>query len=315
MSPEDLRKRYEAGATVDELVAASGLSYGTVLNRLREAGTVMRTSWQTRRLREGQARRNLAARLRRLYEQQGATLGELAVAGSVTRRAARRLLIEAGGTPRTTQQTLRIRSAANAARRMKLALFLRARYEAGATVPDLAAECNYSVGTVLSTDAGPADTITDPATKLQWQQVQALADYNCALAAFNDPNIGPVVVFPSDYAQDIDDLRKPPGWTSEYGEVPAEWPTPTTAKSPRFTLALVNEVQDAALRQVTADGDTTAYQVAVRYDGMSDRVVVETDAPSSVTDPLATAYPDLMQIRTVTDPAPADPAGSSADLP
>ncbi|MCX5282991.1 helix-turn-helix domain-containing protein [Streptomyces sp. NBC_00198] len=148
VTAQALREQYEAGATVDELVTSSGLSYGTVLNRLREAGAVMRTSWQTRRMRDGQARRNLAARLRRLYEQQGATLTELAAAGSVTRRAARRLLIEAGGTPRTTQQTLRIRSAANAARRKKLAASLRARYEAGATVPDLAAECSYSVGTV-----------------------------------------------------------------------------------------------------------------------------------------------------------------------
>jgi hypothetical protein len=147
-TPQGLREQYESGATVAELVATSGLSYGTVLNRLHEAGTVMRTSWQTRRMRDGQARRNLAAHLRRLYEQQGATLTELATAASVTRRAARRLLIEAGGTPRTAQQTLRIRSAANAARRMKLALSLRARYEAGATVPDLAEECSYSVGTV-----------------------------------------------------------------------------------------------------------------------------------------------------------------------
>ncbi|MEU6381499.1 helix-turn-helix domain-containing protein [Streptomyces sp. NPDC046909] len=148
ITPQRLREQYELGATVAELVATSGLSYGTVLNRLHEAGTVMRTSWQTRRLRDGQARRNLAARLRRLYDEQGATLTELAVAGSVTRRAAKRLLIEAGGTPRTTQQTLRIRSAANTARRMKLAESLRARYEAGATVPDLAEECSYSVGTV-----------------------------------------------------------------------------------------------------------------------------------------------------------------------
>ncbi|WP_427918679.1 helix-turn-helix domain-containing protein [Streptomyces sp. cg40] len=148
VTPQGLREKYELGATVAELVATSGLSYGTVLNRLHEAETVMRTSWQTRRLRDGQARRNLAARLRRLYEQQGATLAELAVAGSVTRRAAKRLLIEAGGTPRTTQQTLRIRSAASAARRKRLAMSLRARYEAGATVPDLAAECSYSVGTV-----------------------------------------------------------------------------------------------------------------------------------------------------------------------
>ncbi|WP_329598751.1 helix-turn-helix domain-containing protein [Streptomyces pseudovenezuelae] len=148
VTAQALREQYESGSTVDQLVASSGLSYGTVLNRLHEAGTVMRTSWQTRRLRDGEARRNLAGRLRRLYEQQGATLMELAVAGSVTRRVARRLLIEAGGTPRTTQQTLRIRSAASAARRRKLAESLRARYEAGATVPDLAEQCSYSVGTV-----------------------------------------------------------------------------------------------------------------------------------------------------------------------
>ncbi|GAB2880272.1 hypothetical protein GCM10027074_55660 [Streptomyces deserti] len=144
-----LREQYESGATVDELVAASGLSYGTVLNRLREAGTVMRTPWQTRRMREdGQARRRLASRLRTLYEQHGATLTELAAAGAVTRRAARRLLIEAGGIPRTTQQTLRMRVAARAPERQKLALSLRARYEAGAAVPDLAKECSYSVATV-----------------------------------------------------------------------------------------------------------------------------------------------------------------------
>ncbi|MET8243285.1 helix-turn-helix domain containing protein [Streptomyces sp. NPDC005202] len=95
-----------------------------------------------------QARLRLAARLRTLYEQHGATLTELAAAAGETRRAARRLLIEAGGTVRTTQQTLRMRATARAAERQKLALSLRARYEAGATVPDLAQECSYSVATV-----------------------------------------------------------------------------------------------------------------------------------------------------------------------
>lgn len=149
VTPEALRERYESGATVDELVTASGLSYGTVLNRLHEAGTVMRTSWQTRRMRQDpQARQRLAARLRTLYEVHGATLTELAAAAGGTRRAARHLLIEAGGTVRTTQQTLRMRAAARAAERHKLALSLRARYEAGASVPDLAQECNYSVANV-----------------------------------------------------------------------------------------------------------------------------------------------------------------------
>ncbi|WP_241266511.1 helix-turn-helix domain-containing protein [Streptomyces scabichelini] len=149
VTPQSLRKQYEAGATVDELVTASGLSYGTVLNRLHDAGTVMRTSWQTRRMRQNpQARRRLAAHLRTLYEQRGATLTELATAAGETRRGARRLLIEAGGTVRTTQQTQRMRAAARAVERHKLALSLRARYEAGATVPGLAQECNYSAATV-----------------------------------------------------------------------------------------------------------------------------------------------------------------------
>ncbi|WP_251062049.1 MULTISPECIES: helix-turn-helix domain-containing protein [unclassified Streptomyces] len=149
VTPKALRQQYESGATVDELVAASGLSYGTVLNRLHDAGTEMRTSWQTRRMRQDpQARQRLAAHLRTLYEQHGATLTELAAAGAGTRRAARRLLIEAGGTVRSPQQTLRMRTAARAAERLKLALSLRARYEAGASVPELAEDCNYSVATV-----------------------------------------------------------------------------------------------------------------------------------------------------------------------
>ncbi|MFG3022531.1 helix-turn-helix domain-containing protein [Streptomyces sp. NPDC048254] len=149
VTAQALREQYESGATVDELVASSGLSYGTVLNRLHDAGTVMRTSWQTRRMRQDpQARKRLAAHLRTLYEQHGATLTELSAAAGETRRGARRLLIEAGGTVRTTQQTLRMRAAARAAERRKLAVSLRARYEAGATVPDLAKEHSYSVATV-----------------------------------------------------------------------------------------------------------------------------------------------------------------------
>ncbi|MEU1517668.1 helix-turn-helix domain containing protein [Streptomyces sp. NPDC005811] len=146
---QSLRQQYESGATVDELVTASGLSYGTVLNRLHDAGTVMRTSWQTRRMRQNpQARQRLAAHLRTLYEQHGATLAELAAAAGETRRGARRLLIEAGGAVRTTQQSLQVRAAARAAERNKVALSLRARYEAGATVPDLAREHSYSIATV-----------------------------------------------------------------------------------------------------------------------------------------------------------------------
>ncbi|MEV1069583.1 LamG domain-containing protein [Streptomyces sp. NPDC050263] len=174
------------------------------------------------------------------------------------------------------------------------------------------AEDQRTVGKVLADEAGPADGLQDAATKLQWQQVQALADYNCALAAFDDPNIGPVLVFPSDYSGDINDVQQPPGWTSEYGDIPADWPTPTTVKSPQFTLAQITDIQDAVVRQVSADGDTTAYSLAVRYDGMRDRIVVQTDAPASVTDPLLTAYPNKIVIETPPDPIPADLSNTSA---
>ncbi|WP_405539472.1 LamG domain-containing protein [Streptomyces sp. NBC_00075] len=172
-----------------------------------------------------------------------------------------------------------------------------------------------TVDNVLNVDVAPAAGVSDAATKLAWQQVQALADYNCALAAFDDPTIGPVIIFPSDYAGDIDDLQKPPGWTSEYGEVPADWPVPTTAKSPQFTLAQITDIQDEAIRQVSADGDTTAYSVTVRYDAMSDRVVVETDAPASVTDPLLTAYPNKVVIKAVTPLTPASTDNTTATVP
>ncbi|MGW5474200.1 helix-turn-helix domain-containing protein [Streptomyces chartreusis] len=146
---ETLRRQYESGAMVEELVAASGMSSGTVLQRLHDAGTLMRTSWQTRRMRQDpRARRRLAAHLRTLYEQHGKTLIEIAAAAGETRRGARRLLVEAGGTVRTTQQSLRMRAAARAAERHKLALSLRKKYAAGASVPELAEEANYSVATV-----------------------------------------------------------------------------------------------------------------------------------------------------------------------
>jgi hypothetical protein len=159
----------------------------------------------------------------------------------------------------------------------------------------------------LGENAAPASGTNDVTTQLQWQQVQALADYNCALTAFDDPNIGPVVIFPSDYTGDINDLTKPPGWTDQYGQVPASWPSPTTAKSPQFTLAQIKGIQTAAVDQIAgASNDTTNYSVDVHYAGANDRVVVQTDAPSSVTDPLLTTYPNRVVIKSASTPTASD---------
>ncbi|MFJ9634559.1 RICIN domain-containing protein [Streptomyces sp. NPDC101175] len=130
----------------------------------------------------------------------------------------------------------------------------------------------------------------------QWEEVEELAENNGALTAFEDPNIGPVIIFPSDYTGDINTLQHPSGWTDSTGATPTSWPTPTTAKSAMFTLDQIDAVQDAVDNAIQPDGDTT-YSLSVHYDGMSDRVIAQTNAPSSITDPLATQYPDQLVIQ------------------
>ncbi|MER5805431.1 hypothetical protein [Streptomyces mirabilis] len=141
-----------------------------------------------------------------------------------------------------------------------------------------------AVANDIATPSVPESGIGDGRTSLQWQQVQALADYNCALTAFDDPDIGPVIIFPSDYTVDMDNLAKPPHWPSEDAQIPAEWPTPTTAKSAQFTFAQIKAIQTAAVNQIAgASNSTTNY-------GVNDKVVVVTDAPASVTDRLVADY-------------------------
>ncbi|GGN19530.1 hypothetical protein GCM10011578_049490 [Streptomyces fuscichromogenes] len=169
------------------------------------------------------------------------------------------------------------------------------------------AQHETAVANAVATPAAPVNGSADSLTDLQWQQVQALADYNCALTAFDDPTVGPVIIFPSDRTGDIDHLQQPPGWTSDTGQVPTDWPVPTTAKSPQFTLAQIQDIQTDAVDQISAaSSDTTNYTVAVHYDGPSDRVVVETDAPASVTDPLVAAHPDQVVITAAPTPALTD---------
>jgi hypothetical protein len=175
--------------------------------------------------------------------------------------------------------------------------------------PDL-----VTAGKVLSQAPAPADGLGDAVTKLQWQQVQALADYNCALGAYNDPGSGPKIVFPADYAGDINDLRKPPGWTSDYGNVPAEWPAPAAVKS-QLTLARVVEIEDAAKRLLGPDAGTPECSLSVQFDGARDRVVVTTDIPSWVTDQLTASYPNQVVVEPLPQITPADPGNSSAVNP
>jgi hypothetical protein len=129
-----------------------------------------------------------------------------------------------------------------------------------------------------------------------------MADYNCALSAYQDPKNGPMITFPSDYAGDINNLQIPQHWTDSNGDTPTSWPTPTTTRSVKFTAAQVQKIITAAVAQIEPVG-STIYYAAAHYDGMSDRIVVNTDAPSSVTDPLVAAYPDQVTIAGQTAPA------------
>lgn len=162
---------------------------------------------------------------------------------------------------------------------------------------------------VWVTGAGPAMEVADDRTSLQWEQLEALRDYNCALAVFEDPNVGPVVIFPSDQT-DLT-VTNPPGWKSRYGQEPTSWPVPTTAKSPQFTVALIKQIQEAVTERLSPEAvseGAASYGVSVSYDGVSDRVVVDTDAPASATDPLLTAYPNKITVKaSAALPAAATP--------
>ncbi|MGW1719607.1 RICIN domain-containing protein [Streptomyces sp. NPDC002156] len=133
-----------------------------------------------------------------------------------------------------------------------------------------------------------------------WEQVEALAEHEGAIAAFEDAEIGPVIIFPKDYTGDIDNLQPPPNWTDSTGHTPTSWPTPTTAKSPTFTTDDLSTLISAAYEAVQPEGDLT-YELFVTYDGPTDRVVVRTNAPASVTDPLVAAHtPELVVERETT---------------
>ncbi|WP_231976179.1 LamG domain-containing protein [Streptomyces sp. 3214.6] len=171
-----------------------------------------------------------------------------------------------------------------------------------------------TAGEVSTLTPTPAAGLTNDRTDLQWQQLQALRDYNCALAAFDDPTIGPVLIFPSDHT-DLT-VANPTGWTSPFGEKPTDWPEPTTARSAQFTLDQIKDVQAAVIRQLSPEGVSAgvpSYSLSVYYDGMSDRVVVETDASATATDPLLAAYPNKITIKPYTQPTAAPEEAEKAE--
>ena len=104
----DLSARYRHGASINQLARDTGLSKGTVINRLRLVGTPMRTPQQTRLLqadpKQTAARSELAATMRRWYES-GTSVPALAAVFECSQRTVRRRLAQAGATLRTPGQT------------------------------------------------------------------------------------------------------------------------------------------------------------------------------------------------------------------
>jgi transposase len=149
---QELRRLYDAGATVEDLEHVSQLSHGTVVNRLRRAGTVMRTPAETRRLRTGRSevlRQLQGRRLREQYERDGMSVQALAVQEGLSARTVRRRLRAAGAVLRSGAQARRLAADPVAAEaRRRLAADLRKRYEDGTGVTALAAEYGRSVSTV-----------------------------------------------------------------------------------------------------------------------------------------------------------------------
>lgn len=146
---EKLREMYDVGASVSDLVARTGLSHGTVLNRLRLAGTVMRAPAETRRLREARVRRRLGTRLKRQYEA-GVRVEVLAADLDISVYSVRRALAEVGVAFRTTPETRRIPGDAGAGGAVPGPRneTLRSRYETRVKVSCLAAEMGVSTSTV-----------------------------------------------------------------------------------------------------------------------------------------------------------------------
>ena len=145
----DLSARYRHGASVTELARDTGLSKGTVINRLRLVDTPMRTPQQTRLLQTDPehtaARLQLAAEMRRWYDS-GASIVALSAVFGCSPRTVRRRLAQAGTVLRTAPQTRALGTDHHT--RQELKRSLRARYEAGAPVPLLAAGYGFSTSTV-----------------------------------------------------------------------------------------------------------------------------------------------------------------------
>ncbi|MGW1783665.1 hypothetical protein ACWCQQ_31715 [Streptomyces sp. NPDC002143] len=129
-----------------------------------------------------------------------------------------------------------------------------------------------------------ASTANEP-SQAQWKVLNAASVSHHALGVFGGDGSRPV-------------LRLPAGASaSEKAKALADAPEGigVTVKTSRFTANEVNQIQETVL-DAKWNKDAAKYGLGASYDGETDQVVVNTDAPKSVTASLTKTYGDKVEV-------------------
>ncbi len=141
-------------------------------------------------------------------------------------------------------------------------------------------------GVSSAADASPPPSPSAPQvlSKTQWKQIDTVADKHAALGVFGASD--PVLALPA-------------------GTTPAQRSAAETAlpagadidtRISQFTKDQLTKVEGKIMERKWS-ADAGKYGVSVQYDAQKDRILVGTDAPSSVTKPLLDAYPGRVEVR------------------
>ncbi|MET8760740.1 hypothetical protein [Lentzea sp. NPDC004782] len=141
---------------------------------------------------------------------------------------------------------------------------------------------------VASASADTSDPSSPPARELtqeQSDQLNQVATNHSALGVFSDASV-PVVVLPAGTSAE----QK----ASTVADLPAG--TNAEVRISQFTKDALDALQVTATDRKW-DADAGKYGVGTFYDAGQDKVVVQTEAPASVTDSLVTAHPGQIDVE------------------
>ncbi|MFJ9565092.1 hypothetical protein ACIRQQ_34285 [Streptomyces fuscichromogenes] len=138
------------------------------------------------------------------------------------------------------------------------------------------------------TPAAPSAAQPKAPSQTQWNKLNTVATSNNALGVFDGTDAShPVLVLPSGTSAGEK--------TKVGGEIPAG--VDATVRTSRFTKDKLDQVQKAVTaRKWSAEART--YGVSVAYDGQTDQVEVDTDAPASAQEALRKAYPGEVEVHS-----------------